>query len=158
MLSGQRGTDSLNVLGEGARGAPAASDVSIIPGGIRTQIWLFGAWEREKRCRAIDRPADHAHPGETRARWCSKWKSNVGPGRRGGRPLSCTIKVIPTYLLLMHFPFPLLRNYSWDPSWVGPCTCRVENFQDINRYVKILKSIKLAYLFGSIYRLGTATM
>lgn len=38
MLSRQRGTDSLNVLGEGARGAPAASDVSIIPGWDRDTV------------------------------------------------------------------------------------------------------------------------
>lgn len=67
MLSRQRGTDSLNVLEEGARGAPAASDVSIIPGGIETRIWFGAKREREVRCRAIDRPGDHAHPGETRA-------------------------------------------------------------------------------------------
>lgn len=67
MLSRQRGTDSLNVLEEGARGAPAASDVSIIPGGIGTSIWFGAKCEREARCRAIDRPGDHAHPGETRA-------------------------------------------------------------------------------------------
>lgn len=68
MLSRQRGTDSLNVLGEGARGAPAASDVSIIPGGTETGIEAHAACEREGGDRAIDRPADHAHPGETRAR------------------------------------------------------------------------------------------
>lgn len=67
MLSRQRGTDSLNVLEEGARGAPAASDVSIIPGGIETRISYGAKREREVRCRAIDRPGDHAHPGETRA-------------------------------------------------------------------------------------------
>lgn len=68
MLSRQRGTDSLNVLGEGARGAPAASDVSIIPGGTGTRLGARGACERDEAVRAIDRPADHAHPGETRAR------------------------------------------------------------------------------------------
>lgn len=68
MLSRQRGTDSLNVLGAGARGAPAASDVSIIPGGTGTGLGVRGASKRERGDRAIDRPADHAHPGETRAR------------------------------------------------------------------------------------------
>ncbi|CAB3242775.1 unnamed protein product, partial [Arctia plantaginis] len=63
-----RGTDSLNVLGEGARGAPAASDVSIIPGGIGTELEAARVREREPQYRAIDRPADHAHPGETRPR------------------------------------------------------------------------------------------
>lgn len=67
MLSRQRRTDSLNVLGEGARGAPAESDVSIIPGVIKTGIRVYHLHEREKRSRAIDRPLDHAHPGETRA-------------------------------------------------------------------------------------------
>lgn len=47
MLSRQRGTDSLNVLGEGARGAPAASDVSIIPGGIGTELGAARVRERE---------------------------------------------------------------------------------------------------------------
>ncbi|CAK1546825.1 unnamed protein product [Leptosia nina] len=67
----QRGTDSLNVLGEGARGAPAASDVSIIPGGGRRSYGLGRRRDRDARCRAIDRLADHAHPGEGALR-CSK--------------------------------------------------------------------------------------
>lgn len=63
MLSQQRGTDSLNVLGEGARGAPAASDVSIIPGESEIDASFLAKSDREGRCRAIDRLADHAHPG-----------------------------------------------------------------------------------------------
>lgn len=49
--------------GAGARGAPAASDVSIIPGASGMEATIRAASEREGRCRAIDRLADHAHPG-----------------------------------------------------------------------------------------------
>lgn len=105
MLSGQRGTDSLNVLGEGARGAPAASDVSIIPGGIGTRIGVFSVREREQRCRAIDRLADHAHPGETRrADAPSENRMSARADAAGGRR-GCTKVTLRRYLLLMHFLF-----------------------------------------------------
>lgn len=105
MLSRQRGTDSLNVLEAGERGAPAASDVSIIPGGTGTRLRLCGGSEREPRCRAIDRPGDHAHPGETRR--ADAPSENRTPARAdaaAGSAAPPRFQGYPTYLHLTSFP------------------------------------------------------
>lgn len=68
----------------GVSGAPAASDVSIIPRGSGTGIWNNRRLERDARYRAIDRPEDHAHPGKRGANAPSE---NRTPARADGARL-----------------------------------------------------------------------
>ncbi|CAH2236730.1 jg16970 [Pararge aegeria aegeria] len=97
----ERGTDSLNVLDKGERGAPAASDVSIIPRGSGTAIRVSTESEREARCRAIDRPADHAHPGE-RGALMLQVKIERQPGQT--RPAQLLHQGYPNHSCISYLP------------------------------------------------------